>query len=154
MISGQVFPRRRQRGFSLVESLVALLVLALGLLAVGMMQLTSLQGAHMGYQRSLATLIATDAQERAWAAFGAAVAEDAGCSDTIAGKVEGAMNAAWPVDGTGYDGRETLPGLEVTLTKAGCSFTVRVAWAENRYAPEEQGATAFDYLFGLPGSAP
>jgi hypothetical protein len=76
------------------------------------------------------------------------------CSDAIADKVESAMNTAWPVKGAGYDGRETLPGLTVTLAKKGCSFTVRVAWVENRYAPDEQGATSFDYLFGLPGGAP
>ncbi|XKH60523.1 type IV pilus modification protein PilV [Halomonas sediminis] len=58
---------RRQRGFSLIEALVALLVLSFGLVGVAAMQLKALQSATAGYQRSVATLAAVDAQERLWA---------------------------------------------------------------------------------------
>lgn len=58
---------RRQSGFSLIEALIALLVLSLGLVGVAAMQLKALQSATAGYQRSVATLAAVDAQERLWA---------------------------------------------------------------------------------------
>lgn len=57
----------RQRGFSLIEALIALLVLSLGLVGVAAMQLKALQSATAGYQRSVVTLAAVDAQERFWA---------------------------------------------------------------------------------------
>lgn len=56
-----------QRGFSLVEALIALLVLSLGLVGVAAMQLKALQSASLGYQRSVASVAAADAQERLWA---------------------------------------------------------------------------------------
>ncbi|NYS60474.1 type IV pilus modification protein PilV [Halomonas salicampi] len=59
----------RQRGFSLIEALIALLVLSLGLVGVAAMQLKALQSATAGYQRSVVTLAAVDAQERFWAAL-------------------------------------------------------------------------------------
>lgn len=58
-----------QRGFSLIEALIALLVLSLGLVGVAAMQLKALQSASVGYQRSVVTLAAVDAQERLWAAL-------------------------------------------------------------------------------------
>lgn len=57
----------RQRGFSLIEALIALVVLSIGLIGVAAMQLKALQSATAGYQRSVVTLAAVDAQERLWA---------------------------------------------------------------------------------------
>ncbi len=61
-----------QSGFTLIEALVALLVLSIGMLGVAAMQLKALQGAHVAYQRSIASLAAQDAQERLWAEVAAA----------------------------------------------------------------------------------
>src|SRR5690554_5039593 len=58
---------KRSRGFSLIEALIALLVLSIGMLGAAAMQLNALQSAHIAYQRSIATLAAQDAQERLWA---------------------------------------------------------------------------------------
>src|SRR5690554_7889026 len=58
-----------QLGFTLIEALIALLVLSIGLLGVAAMQLKALQGAHAAYQRSIASLAAQDAQERLWASL-------------------------------------------------------------------------------------
>lgn len=59
----------KQHGFSLIEALVALVILSFGLIGVAAMQLKALQSATAGYQRSVATLAAVDAQERIWAAL-------------------------------------------------------------------------------------
>ncbi|BBI64304.1 hypothetical protein HSBAA_56100 [Vreelandella sulfidaeris] len=58
---------RQQYGFSLIEALIALLVLSIGLIGVAAMQLKALQSANAGYQRSVASVAAVDAQERLWA---------------------------------------------------------------------------------------
>lgn len=54
----------RQRGVSLVEVLIALFVLAIGVLGYAGMQLFSLRGAEDAGNRALAMLIAVDAMER------------------------------------------------------------------------------------------
>src|SRR5690554_8195605 len=62
-------PLIRAKGFTLLEALIALLVLSIGMLGVAAMQLKALQGAHAAYQRSIASLAAQDAQERLWASM-------------------------------------------------------------------------------------
>src|SRR5690554_3660239 len=62
-------PPSQQSGFTLIEALIALLVLSIGLLGAAAMQLKALQGAQSGYQRALASLAAQDAVERLWAQF-------------------------------------------------------------------------------------
>lgn len=54
------------RGFSLVEVLVALLVLSIGLLGLAGLQLHALQYTHSSYQRTLVNIQALDMVERMW----------------------------------------------------------------------------------------
>jgi len=56
--------RCRQRAFSLVETLVAVLVLAVGLLGLAGLQVTGLKSNHGSYLRSQATALAYDLIER------------------------------------------------------------------------------------------
>lgn len=51
-------PRRVSRGFSLIEVLVTLVVLAVGLLGVAMMQMTSMRFTQSANQRTIATNLA------------------------------------------------------------------------------------------------
>src|SRR5262249_56408603 len=55
---------RRARGFTLIEALVALLVLSIGLLGVAALQLTSLRSNPSSSFRSQATLLAYDVVDR------------------------------------------------------------------------------------------
>ncbi len=56
--------RRGQRGFSLVEVLVAVVVLSIGLLGLGALQATGINNTNNAYFRSQATLIANALVER------------------------------------------------------------------------------------------
>lgn len=55
---------RRQRGFTMIEVLVAVLILAIGLLGVAGVQLLSMQQTSNANKRSVATLYAQDLAER------------------------------------------------------------------------------------------
>ena len=57
-------PRAAAAGFTLIESLVALLVLSIGLLGVAAMQLASLQANNGAFQRTQATFLAQDIADR------------------------------------------------------------------------------------------
>ena len=128
----------RTEGFTLVEALVSLLVLSLGLLGVAGMQLKALQSAHAGYQRSVATLAAQDAQERLWAQLASSFPA---CPDPDTVNIED-WRANW---------ESVLPSL-ATLTykdKGECTFTVAVIWGEGRFGGETE---MFEYTFRLPGT--
>src|SRR5215475_1378096 len=56
--------RFRGRGFTLVEALVALVVLSIGLLGLAALQLTSLKGNHGSATRTQAVYLAYDIIER------------------------------------------------------------------------------------------
>ena len=131
-------PYRQASGFTLIEALIAVLVLSIGLLGVAAMQLKALQSAHMGYQRSVASLIAIDAQERAWAVL----SQSGVCPDASA--INGWID-------------DWVDVLEITngdaLTRGGlandCEYDVKLEWGEDRLAVDE-AFQAFEYRFRLP----
>ncbi|WP_258394065.1 type IV pilus modification protein PilV [Halomonas sp. SL1] len=130
-----------QRGFSLLEALIALLVLSIGLLGVAGMQLKALQGAHAAYQRSIASLAAQDAQERLWAEM--AEEKELSCpSESVVNGHEAGWHDQWST---------FLPGLSNTPVNGHgeCEFDIDIAWAEERFSSE--GPPAFEYRVRLPG---
>lgn len=54
----------KQRGATLIEVLIAVLILAIGLLGVAGLQITSIQSNHSAYYRTQATVLAEDLADR------------------------------------------------------------------------------------------
>ena len=58
--------KSRQTGFTLLESMIALLILSIGLLGIASLQLYGLQSSQSSFQRSVAISQASDLAERLW----------------------------------------------------------------------------------------
>lgn len=139
-----------QSGFTLIEALVALLVLSIGMLGVAAMQLKALQGAHVAYQRSIASLAAQDAQERLWAEVAAAPGVPL-CSSSEVSDVETAWHAHWTDTSEGR--KVVLPSFTNSTIQhdGGCEFSITVNWDEERLVG---GGESFSYTVRLPEIAP
>ncbi|ANB01448.1 type IV pilus modification protein PilV [Ectothiorhodospira sp. BSL-9] len=147
--------RPPQSGFSLIEALVALLVLSVGLLGLAGLQLLGMQSSHSAYQRTVASVIATDAGERLWIKL----AEEGGAlTEADVESVRDDWRDDWMHQaGTDEDGNHavSLPGMsDANITCENdnvCVISVR--WAEGRFQEQGQNQedeTRFDYRVRLP----
>jgi type IV pilus assembly protein PilV len=134
----------RYKGFTLLEALIAVLVLSLGLLGVAAMQLKAVQSAHVAYQRSVATLAAQDAVERLWVALGRG---DGSCP--LANEINSIDDLAdWHDTWSVY-----LGGLASSPVNPDgsdpCKYTITVSWNDARFSNED--VSTLVYIVRLPG---
>lgn len=130
-----------QRGFSLIEALIALVVLSIGLIGVAAMQLKALQSATAGYQRSVVTLAAVDAQERLWVELAREGVDS--CADI---NIEADWKTQWFADSDTNPLRninEEGSGIE----RRGCEFTIEIDMGSRTGNTESD---VFAYTLRLP----
>lgn len=146
----------RNAGLSLVEVLIALLVLSIGLVGMAALHLNSLQSAHSSYYRSIASTIVLDFEERLWLAL--AESDAAGCPDAaFVQSVRDQLNNDWNrVKPDNPDWQWSSASLiripNVTIT-TGTSISdgqwtlvpTTVSWAEDRFE-NETGTEIFNYM--------
>jgi type IV pilus assembly protein PilV len=119
--------KRRQSGLSLVEVLVTVVLVAVGLLGIAGLQLTSVQNTSSAAQRFQATLLAEDIVERM----------RANRSQAIAGRYVLAVGAAVGSVGLARDdllewrgALAELPGGDGGIELDGNQVTVTVRWTD------------------------
>ncbi|HSN72360.1 MAG TPA: type IV pilus modification protein PilV [Steroidobacteraceae bacterium] len=134
--------RRGQRGFTLVEALVALIVLAVGLLGIAALYVESLSASRSALLRTHAVNLAADMADRIRANRTAGIAYD-----TASGNTGGAENTACETtagcaaaDLAAHDvfrwmarGNDLLPGFtaEIDFTDAVPDvYVITVSWTE------------------------
>lgn len=149
-------PNRPQRGFTLVEVLIAVLVLSIGLLGLAGLQVSALQNNQSAFMRSQATALAYDLADRMRSNMSAVIAGeydpanaaiDANCTST-SGCSPQAMAyhdlAEWNaslatylamgqghvcIDSTPADGADAA---NPACDGAGTQYAIKIWWDENR----------------------
>lgn len=128
---------RRQSGFTLIEVLVTVLILAIGLLGLAGLQTTSLRNNHSAYLRSQATVLAYDVADRMRANRNAALDGDyeTGIGATPTGSSMSALDLiAWKNNLAAI-----LPsGDGAVELDAGGQFTITVQWDDSRGEEDAQ----------------
>ena len=157
---------KKHSGFTLIEVLIAMLVLAVGLLGLAGLQATSLRNNQSAYNRSQATQLAYDIADRmranaaGIASYTAILPSDAtakpncltiaGCSPAdmaendlyewncaVAG---GCENDIPPISATLPSGE----GIEGTIEEAAGVFTITITWDDNRDGDADGGDESED----------
>lgn len=124
----------QQRGATLIEVLIAIVVLSIGLLGLAGLQVTSVQSNHSAYQRSQASLLANDLADRmranrTEALTNAYVADyvDSSSSHTVTGTRAAKDLAEW-LNSLALK----LPDGRGKIEKSGSLVTIHVRWNDNR----------------------
>lgn len=137
----------KQQGFSLIEALISLVILSLGLVGVAAMQLKALQSATIGYQHSVVTLAAVDAQERLWAELPGEV----NCNE-INPKKENGVEDQWRMLWSRDEPSNPLRNMnwqdsDIQGPDINCEFTITIGLSGGYGGIE---ADDFTYSFRLP----
>lgn len=151
--------KRPNQGFTLIEVLIALVVLAVGLLGMASLMMTSLQSSQGAYQRSQASLLAYDIIERMRANHDQAVTSDAyALSETAATTsapgcvtAEAGCNASEQAQLDLHQWRTALeagiPGASAIIERTPPnSYEITMSWDEAGESPE---ATSFSLRVDL-----
>ena len=137
------FPKIKYlNGFTLLEALIALLVLSVGLLGIAALQATTLKANHGTYQRTQAIFLAYDMMDRLRANRTAALA---GNCDVVLGAVTLAGTNLCAIDVTDWltNGVAVLlPTGQGAITCGAVVCVVTVQWNETRQGGTATAATA------------
>lgn len=133
---------RWQHGFTLLEVLIAVLVLSVGVLGLAAMGLKGLQSTGVAYQRTLATAAAQDGVERLWAEL---------WSDNTTCPAPADVTATWYAAWNGILEEMEDSGSDIVADASDpCLYTVTVRWSEGRFSSETDTARLV-YRAKLPG---
>lgn len=136
--SGHSLNNRKQRGFSLMEILITVIILSIGLLGLAGLQLTGLKYNQSAYLKSQATVYSMDILDRMRA--NRPGAETGGYNIAIGTTVtSGACSNCTPAEMATLDLSEwkqalqtSLPSGDGSVVQNGTMFTVTIQWDDSK----------------------
>mgnify|MGYP005820422503 CR=1 FL=1 len=153
-------PAPRTRGFTLLEVLIAILLLSIGLLGVAGLQIGGLRYQQGAYARAQATTLLTDMADRMRinpqgvnAGSYNAISIDttaSGWQTSLPADPDCATNVCTPANQVALDTRQwglalgQLPRARGTVTRTGLIFTITITWQDldsNTETPANQTAS-------------
>jgi len=136
--AGRLISAKRMSGLSLIEVLVALLVLSIGLLGLAALQTFSLQGSQNSYYRTLATSLAYEVSDFARVNRSVMLGPSCGTADLVD------LLPDVSLGGNSWERfLEQFPAGTLTAVMTDCNageITITVGWAESRLADAVGGA--------------
>ena len=120
--------QKSQRGTTLIETLVALVVLSVGLLGVAALQMASLRNNRGAHLRSQAQVMAYDVADRMRANRNAALAN--AYVITLTGTPSGTGLALTDLQEWRAGLAATLPGGKGSVARDGDMFQIRIQWTD------------------------
>ena len=128
------------KGFTLLEVLIALLVLSIGLVGLAVLTIQSLQNTHSSLYTSLASAAALDFEERLWLDLGRRAS---GCPDPN-NNFPNNFATNWTATGANLG----LPGFAFNTTTDTTDLSIRrivftLSWDESRFG----GANADTFIY-------
>lgn len=160
--------RRDQRGFTLIEILVALVILSVGLLGVASLQVQGLRNNQSAYLRSQATLLAYDMADRMRTNSDSAIAgsyndfdtkgavpSEPSCTTSATGCSPANQSDAdkfeWARRVNGSDDTIILlPDAQGKIIRgAGNLFTIQVLWKETQWDNDSESKIVSDQTFSV-----
>lgn len=128
---------KKQRGMTLLEILVAVLVLSIGMLGVAGLQTSNMRNAQSAHQRTMAVMLASGMAERiranrALALTGAFKLSKTCTPITTAGSIQQLEHKNWISEiQTGINSASTTCG-EVSYDSGTRTYTITVHWDDSR----------------------
>lgn len=130
--------KTKTSGFSLVEVLVALVVLSIGLLGLAALQVTGIKFNHQSYQRTQATILAYEIVDRMRAnPLGLAnylIASNAPTptysTDCASTRCDTTQLAAYDLNKWRNSIKNATGGEEGGITQSGLLYTIEIRWKE------------------------
>lgn len=126
----------KQQGSSLIEVLIAIVVISIGLLGLAGLQTTSIKSNHSAYLRSQATLLAYDLSDRMRASKTAALSGNYNTGSSHSDKTD------WEALLTQMMGSE----VSSTVTRTGNEFTITITWNDIRGNIQGSNIGSFNQL--------
>jgi len=147
----KTFGAQKAAGFTLIEILVAVLVLSVGLLGLAALNLTGLQGSQASYERSVAVMQANDLVERMWAGICDLHDDDGDFVQAEASNIKAAWEAQQQdtLAGTGWSSPD-LVFDDTTSGSVGTVVQLQIRWNERTARNGEPATMEFTHHFRLP----